>query len=358
VSVLDAVFNISIIDDSTGNVLASKQVANLQGNTKLLKIIIPNPASTTRIRVTLDQAGSNTNVIRINYVKSTRYTTVSVNVISTVCNTEKYPFGFNGQMKVDEVAGKGNYDNFKYRGYNSRIGRFMNVDPLFKQYPWNSNYAFAENRVIDGIDLEGTEFYSVHIKESPDGSRTKIGVNNYTNIPQKGMANIATANGYGPLGNVGVNYTITKVDDNGNPVSRSGFNVKNNIYGVYAGSNNPKAYWQKPDPKTGEYPDDYSLPPINETDASAKQHDIDCDNAAPGGLHGFEGVMDKRSSTANNAFISRAVKIDEKYRKGEKDNVTGKPVTKEARDAANSAAGGFKAAERLKNMEGVRIPGQ
>lgn len=26
------------------------------------------------------------------------------------------------------------------------------------QYPWNSPYAFAENRVIDGVDLEGLEF--------------------------------------------------------------------------------------------------------------------------------------------------------------------------------------------------------
>jgi len=29
---------------------------------------------------------------------------------------------------------------------------------LAKSYPWNSTYAFAENRVIDGIDLEGLEF--------------------------------------------------------------------------------------------------------------------------------------------------------------------------------------------------------
>lgn len=34
------------------------------------------------------------------------------------------------------------------------------MDPLFKDYPWNSSYAFAENRVIDGVDLEGREFKS------------------------------------------------------------------------------------------------------------------------------------------------------------------------------------------------------
>ena len=35
----------------------------------------------------------------------------------------------------------------------------MSSDPLFKSYPWNSTYAISENRLIDGIDLEGGEFY-------------------------------------------------------------------------------------------------------------------------------------------------------------------------------------------------------
>jgi len=63
-------------------------------------------------------------------------------------------FGFNGQEKNKEV----NTVTFKYREYDSRIGRFWSVDPLFRSYPWNSTYAFAENRVIDGIDLEGREW--------------------------------------------------------------------------------------------------------------------------------------------------------------------------------------------------------
>ena len=49
---------------------------------------------------------------------------------------------------------------FSERGYDSRIGRFLRVDPIAKKYPWNSTYAFAENRVIDGADLEGLEWRS------------------------------------------------------------------------------------------------------------------------------------------------------------------------------------------------------
>jgi RHS repeat-associated protein len=69
-----------------------------------------------------------------------------------------YRFGYNGQEKDNEVAGEGNEIEFKYRLYDPRIGKFKSADPLHKSYPWNSDYAFAENRVIDGIDLEGLEY--------------------------------------------------------------------------------------------------------------------------------------------------------------------------------------------------------
>jgi RHS repeat-associated protein len=85
----------------------------------------------------------------------------STNISSTFSEycIEYYGFGFNGQEKTDEVSGVGNHLDFKYRGYDPQTGRFWSVDPLFKNYPWNSTYAFAENRVIDGIDLEGLEHY-------------------------------------------------------------------------------------------------------------------------------------------------------------------------------------------------------
>ena len=41
--------------------------------------------------------------------------------------------------------------------HDPRIGRFFAVDPLFRKYPWNSTYAFSENKLIDHIELEGLE---------------------------------------------------------------------------------------------------------------------------------------------------------------------------------------------------------
>jgi len=72
-------------------------------------------------------------------------------------NDTLYRFGFNGQIKDNEIAGTGNHYDYKYRGYDSRLGRFWSVDPLASSYPWNSTYGFAENDVIRAIDLEGAE---------------------------------------------------------------------------------------------------------------------------------------------------------------------------------------------------------
>ncbi|GEM_PF-4812794 len=41
--------------------------------------------------------------------------------------------------------------------HDPRLGRFFAVDPFSIQYSYNSPYAFSENRVIDGVELEGLE---------------------------------------------------------------------------------------------------------------------------------------------------------------------------------------------------------
>ncbi len=68
-----------------------------------------------------------------------------------------YRFGFQGQEGDDEWSGEGSMLAFKYRVHDVRLGRFLSVDPLSDKYPWNSSYAFSENRVIDAVELEGLE---------------------------------------------------------------------------------------------------------------------------------------------------------------------------------------------------------
>ncbi len=72
-------------------------------------------------------------------------------------NSSDYRYGFQGQEMDNEIKGEGNSVNFKYRMHDPRVGRFFARDPLASKYPWNSPYAFSENRLLDGIELEGKE---------------------------------------------------------------------------------------------------------------------------------------------------------------------------------------------------------
>lgn len=77
----------------------------------------------------------------------------------TICNRpcDNYRFGFNGQEKDNEIKGIGNSINYLARIYDSRLGRFMSVDPLTSKFPYYTPYQFAGNTPIQAIDLDGAE---------------------------------------------------------------------------------------------------------------------------------------------------------------------------------------------------------
>ncbi|MFY7733270.1 MAG: polymorphic toxin type 44 domain-containing protein, partial [Bacteroidia bacterium] len=64
-------------------------------------------------------------------------------------------FSFNGQEKDDEVAGEGNTMTAEFWEYDSRLGRRWNVDPLSKDFPWQSSYLTFNNNPISLIDPDG-----------------------------------------------------------------------------------------------------------------------------------------------------------------------------------------------------------
>jgi len=68
-----------------------------------------------------------------------------------------YRYGFNGKENDNEVKGSGNQQDYGFRIYDPRLGRFLSVDPLSGSYPWNSVYAYAENDPISFNDLDGLE---------------------------------------------------------------------------------------------------------------------------------------------------------------------------------------------------------
>jgi RHS repeat-associated protein len=102
----------------------------------------------------------------------TDYSPFGVTLDGRTIEGDGYRYSFQGQEHDDEVKGEGNSVNYKYRMHDPRVGRFFAVDPLHSKYPWNSTYAFSENRVIDGIEFEGLEWESCK-----DDQGTEISVN-------------------------------------------------------------------------------------------------------------------------------------------------------------------------------------
>ena len=70
---------------------------------------------------------------------------------------EGYRFGFNGKEQDPEQLGQGNIYDYGFRIYNPRLGKFLSVDPLVKNYPWLTPYQFACNTPIIYIDFDGCE---------------------------------------------------------------------------------------------------------------------------------------------------------------------------------------------------------
>jgi len=113
--------------------------------------------------------------------------------------SNNYRFGFNGQ-EVDKEA---EMINFKFRPYNAKIGKFLGVDPLSREYPWNSCYAFAENRVINGVDLEGAEYLNANQSRiTIENGIVAINLENCNSIT-KNLWKSRDEKGNWPKGNIG-----------------------------------------------------------------------------------------------------------------------------------------------------------
>ncbi len=93
---------------------------------------------------------------------------------NSVCSIfdKGYRFGFNGKEKDNESG----LQDYGMRIYNVSLGKFLSVDPLASEYPWNSVYSFAEGNPIWAIDLDGLEALIVTYNYNKDGKiiSTKI----------------------------------------------------------------------------------------------------------------------------------------------------------------------------------------
>lgn len=70
---------------------------------------------------------------------------------------QAYRYGLNGKERDDEIKGNGNSYDFGARLYDSRVGRWLSIDPYAEKFPALSSYVGNGNNPINITDPDGNE---------------------------------------------------------------------------------------------------------------------------------------------------------------------------------------------------------
>jgi RHS repeat-associated protein len=220
------------------------------------------------------------------------------------------------EQRFDDELGI-NYIQFKYRSHDPQIGRFIQIDPLSHDYRHNSTYAFSENRVTDGRELEGLEYVSIHhypygeilVREHYKSSDAEI---NKMHGTTAGIYNSAS---YGPLGKGVVHYYYDS-DGTFNPKAtkwdqrQTGGNSDFAYHGLYSG---PGSITKDGGENSSNY--DFSFQPIDWSDAIAKRHDMDYAAATATG-EAYAGFLeDVRTVQADKDMVQRISDYGDLFKK-------------------------------------------
>jgi RHS repeat-associated protein len=276
--------------------------------------------------------------------------------------TDIYRFGFQGQEKDDEMHGAtGTSYAFEYRVHDPRIGRFLSLDPLAEKFAHNSPYAFSENRVIDGVELEGKEYVHYYVFLKKDGTLfKKVAVEDFRGMTDDQVRSVhgmgseefyrKYSESFGPAGR-GIEYTYFTPDAGG------GYNQSGHAFdptggatshGIYYGAGGPSELGPQPQgppgtqwagaPGAAGNAFTYDEPAIDEVDALARTHDMTYERAGAKDWH-----SDPKGLMADLDFIAGLEEyVANASKEGYVDKVTGRAPSKEAVSAAKGAAAFFK----------------
>lgn len=271
-----------------------------------------------------------------------------------------YRYGFNGKEKdTENTWGDTSYD-YGFRIYNPRYGKFLSVDPLTQSYPMLTPYQFASNRPIDGIDLDGLEYYTYHILIQ-DGRPHIFKVDDHTLMSENSAGTLHGVNdfysiyskSFGEKGR-GVEFKYYEYYT-GKLTGKRRLSVTSIIFdkesqklsdqikhGIYYGPGSPTVYgplFEEDGQPTTVNPYNFNIPPIDEVDALARKHDMDYDYPGykPGGyLNDPKTVpMDIEFVKGLQEYLNRAKQT------GYIDKYSGRPPSTEAIEAARNAIHAF-----------------
>ncbi len=100
--------------------------------------------------------------------KNTAIPTYTFGSIKASVSKGEYRYGFNGMETDDDLKGEGNSLDFGARIYDSRLGRWLSVDPLADKFPNLSPFNYVSNNPNYMIDPDGKDniIYLVYLPSS------------------------------------------------------------------------------------------------------------------------------------------------------------------------------------------------
>jgi RHS repeat-associated protein len=206
------------------------------------------------------------------------------------------------EQRFDDDLGL-NWILFKWRTHDPQIARFLQIDPLADGYRYNSTYAFSENRVTDGRELEGLEYVSIH--HYSDGETfTRMhykSTDKEINDINGTTAGIYNSASYGAEGKGVVHYSYNsngEIFETRWEQRQTGANSNFEFHGLYSG---PGCITK--DGKGANY--DFRFQPIDWPDAIAKRHDMDYVAATAAGEKYAGFLEDVRTVQADRDMVQR-----------------------------------------------------
>ena len=179
----------------------------LNGNLTTGKHQYQHTTPTTGNKLVLRIDKSNTNKTEKTYFYIDQIT-LSRGALEIVEEKNYYPFGLEHKGYNNDVNGtENNYQTyqgqeiskelgynmleFKYRHYDPAIARFVAIDPLADTYVYNSTYAFQENKLGLGTELEGKELQPLPWLTA-DAVKNPNGLGAHTLGVSQGLTNTVT----------------------------------------------------------------------------------------------------------------------------------------------------------------------
>jgi RHS repeat-associated protein len=252
----------------------------------------------------------------------------------TAPNQTAYRFGFNGKENDNEVKGNGNSIDFGARMYDSRLGRWLSVDPLAHQFPHQSPYSAMDNNPINIIDPTGQSGEPVIDKKNKTITVNQhlifYGGKAQTQLSNKIASGVA-AQWNGAHGRVtvdGVNYKVnfkvtyqTVSEADAKTMATGNTDVKNNFIRVEDGASSSKfqlggnAGWFNTDDDIGS-----STTPAHEIG-----HGLGLDHTATGGQteEDVPDIMEARGTQVHSRWSlgGKGNNIDPNFRRVDKKEV-------------------------------------